>query len=302
MSKIVVCGLVNVETSAYVESFPIEYRPIDYRNFAINSNPAGVGLNIALALHTLGDDVALCSMCGDDLSGKIITEHLSSKGISTDNILKKNKSTAQSVVLYDDSGKRYIICDLADNQDLSYDEDSFSNALKDASLVALCNINYSASLIPIAKKMNVTIATDVHCLWDVYDEYNARFMREADILFLSNENIIGKEEEFVRKLSDVYPPSVIVVGMGSSGALLYTRSDGAITHYPALYTRPVINTVGAGDSLYSAFIHFYTKCKDPHLSLHRAMYFASYKIGESGASNGFLTESELLKIIEESGN
>lgn len=301
MSKIVVCGLVNVETSAYVESFPVEYRPIDYRNFAVNTNPAGVGLNISLALNTLGDDVALCSMCGNDLSGKLIKDYLLNNGISTDNILSKNKSTAQSVVLYDNSGRRYIICDLTDNQDLSYDENTFRSVLQGADLVALCNINFSASLIPVAKELNVPIATDVHCLWDVYDNYNARFMSAADILFLSNENILGREEDFVRELSKVYPPSVIVVGMGGNGALLYTRCDDTFTHFPAVYTRPVINTVGAGDSLYSAFLHFYAQCNNPHLSLHRAMYFASYKIGESGASKGFLTEAELLKITEKSG-
>lgn len=297
MSKIVVCGLINMETVAPIESFPIEYRPIDYKFFSVSSVPAGVGLNISLALTKLGDEVALCSLCGEDSSGKIVKSYLEDNGIDTRYILSKNKSTAQSVVLYDDNGRRYIICDLSDNQDLSYDEDVFAEALNNADVACLCNINFSANLVSVCKEKGVMIATDVHCLWDIHDEYNSRFMKAADILFLSNENIKGREEDFIRELSKEYPSKIIVVGMGDKGALLFDRDKDTICLVPAVYTRPVVNTVGAGDSLYSAFVHFYADTKDAIASLQKAVYFASYKIGENGASKGFLSEDELLSIM-----
>ena len=86
--------------------------------------------------------------------------------------------------------------------------------------------------------------------------------------------------------------------MGNKGAMLYDRTADRVCVVPAVYTREVVNTVGAGDSLYSAFIHFYVKTKDALDSLTKAVYFASYKIGENGASKGFLTEQELLSIIK----
>ncbi len=43
-----------------------------------------------------------------------------------------------------------------------------------------------------------TIATDVHVLSDVQDEYNADFMRYAKILFLSDENIPSNYKAFMR--------------------------------------------------------------------------------------------------------
>lgn len=298
MSKITVCGLVNMETTAQIDSFPLQYRPIDYKFFGVNSAPAGVGLNVSLALKTLGDEVALCSLCGDDAAASVICSYLNRKGISTDNILPTLKSTAQSVVLYDKEGKRFIICDLTDNQEQSYDKDAFRKAVKGSDIVCLCNINFAADLVSVAKEEGVLIATDVHCLFDVYDEYNSRFMKAADILFLSNENIKGREEEFVKELSSVYDPKIIVVGMGNKGALLYERDMEDITLVPAVYTRPVINTVGAGDSLYSAFIHFFAKTRDALYSLKCAVTFASYKIGEKGASQGFLSEDELLRFVD----
>ncbi len=298
MSRILVCGLVNMETSAPVEEFPITYRPVDYKFFGINTSPGGVGYNVSLALKTLGDDVTLCSLCGNDPPAQIIKTELASKGIATDYVLSKNKSTAQSVVLFDPSGKRYIITDLADNQEQHYDIQLFKKAIKGCDVACLCNINYSAELIPAAEEAGVLIATDVHCLWDVYDEYNSRFMKAADILFLSNENIIGREDEFIRELACTYPVKIIVVGMGDKGAMLYTRENDRITFVPAVYTRPVINTVGAGDSLYSAFVHFYAKTHDALGSLQRAVYFASYKIGENGAGKGFISEEELLRLMK----
>ena len=57
-----------------------------------------------------------------------------------------------------------------------------------------------------------------------------------------------------------------------------------------------MNTVGAGDALFSAFTHFYVKGKSAIESLRYATIFASYKIGESGASKGFLSEEALTNL------
>ena len=123
-------------------------------------------------------------------------------------------------------------------------------------------------------------------------------MRAADILFISNENFIGREQEFISSVADAYNNQIIVAGMGNKGCLLYTRYDNSFTFVPAVYTRPVKNTVGAGDSLFSSFIHFYAKSHDAVFSLKKAVYFASYKIGADGAAKGFLSEKELLDLID----
>lgn len=297
MSKISVCGLVNMETNVSVEQFPIEYRPVDYRFFGINSFPGGVGFNVASALRALGDDVTLFSLCGSDPAAEMIKSQLKGRGIGTEYILPLCRSTAQSVVLYDSGGRRNVICDLTDNQELAYDEEIFIKNAENSDIICLCNINYSASLIPAVERLGATVATDVHCLSDIYDEYNSRFLRCADIVFLSNENIIGREYEFSLSLMREYGTKIVVVGMGDKGAMLRTAESDEAILVPAVYTRPVVNTVGAGDSLYSAFLHFYADTHDALLSLKRAVYFASYKIGENGAAKGFLSHNDLLKIM-----
>ena len=53
----------------------------------------------------------------------------------------------------------------------------------------------------------------------------------------------------------------------------------------------------AGDALFSCFLHYYAKGEEPTNALHKAITFASYKIGDNGAANGFLSEKGLEKLI-----
>ena len=302
MSKITVCGLVNLETTVPIDNFPINYNPINYKFFGITTHPSGVGLNLSAALTALGDDVKLLSLCGDDTAGNAVRDYLKSHKISDELVLSDAKATAQSVVLYDNEGKRSVYCDLTDMQDNAYNEDVFKKAAENSDIAVICNINFARPLLKTAKEMNLLIATDVHCLSDIDDEYNKDFIKSADILFLSNENFMGREEDFVNTLKTVSNAEIIVVGMGKKGALLYRRSADSFKTFPAVYTRPVVNTVGAGDSLFSAFLHFYVKTKDAEYSLKLATIFASYKIGDTSACRGFLTEEELIELSKEIGD
>ncbi|MBQ8057228.1 MAG: carbohydrate kinase family protein [Ruminococcus sp.] len=296
MSRILVCGLINVETTVKIDGFPLEYCPIDYNFFGVNSYPAGVGLNLSLSLSTLSDEVRLLSMVSDDCAGAVVKDVLVKNGVSTDYLLNTG-STAQSVVLYDNDGRRRIFCDLKDLQERSFDEKIFIDAVKDCDAVCLCNINFSRNLLKIAKDMGKIIATDIHVQSDINDEYNRDFMKNADILFLSNEGIIGREKEFLMQLKDTYKAQIIVVGMGENGSMMYVRADDNYHHRNAVKPAKIVNTVGAGDSLFSSFVHFYVKGVDPYTSLEYATHYASHKIGFDGAAKGFLTEKQLLEIV-----
>jgi ribokinase len=54
-----------------------------------------------------------------------------------------------------------------------------------------------------------------------------------------------------------------------------------------------VNTIGAGDALFSSFLHAYSRDGDPYEAIQKAVVFASYKIGETGAAEGFLKAQEL---------
>ena len=294
--KIFVSGLLNMETTVAVRGFPINYYPIDYSFFGVNSAPAGVAYNISLALNVLGDDVILCSMLGEDFGAEYILSCLGDKRIGTTYIKKCLANTPSSAVLYAPDGTRQIYCDLKDIQDRAFEFDA--PAISSADIVVACNINFNRPLLRMAKEQGKIIATDVHVLSNIYDEYNREFMEYADILFLSDEAVGDNYRDFIYELARVYKNKIIVMGRGSRGAAIYTAENGKIYDMDAYSGLPVVNTVGAGDALFSAFVHFYSKGLSPIEALRRAQAFAAYKIRVTGASCGFVTESEIERFVE----
>ena len=200
----------------------------------------------------------------------------------------KLRHTPSSVVLYDPEGKRQIYCDLKDIQETDYAFDA--SVLEGIDLVAACNINFNRPLLPLAKEAGKVVATDVHVLSDIHDEYNREFMEYADILFLSDEAVGDGYRAFMEKIADAYSCRIIVMGRGARGAAMYLRETGQITDMPAVSAGTVVNTVGAGDALFSAFLHYYAKGLAPLDALRRAQIFAAHKITVNGASNGFVSE------------
>lgn len=299
MANILVSGLVNMEVSVPVRQFPVAYYPIDYPFFGINSAVSGVAYNIAGALRTLGDSVCLYSLIGSDFQGAYIENQLLRSGIDPGSVQKRLKQTASSVVLYDDQGRRQIYCDLKDVQDVSveFPEDVCRNM----DIVAACNINFNRPLLHLAKDSGVTVATDVHVLSDIHDSYNREFLECADIIFMSDEGIGEDYCPFLYALSRQYDMKILVLGRGSRGAAMYLREKDEIISFPAAYAPQVVNTVGAGDALFSAFLHYYAAGKAPEEALCRAQLFAARKIGVSGASRGFSTAEEMESLWEQFG-
>jgi ribokinase len=290
MSKVLVAGLINIETTVKVDGFPIHFTPVRYPFFGVHATISGVGYNVAKALTTLGDEVRFLSLIGQDMAGRMVTEQLATDNMPADYVLSTLDETPRSVIMYDDEGRRQINVDLKDIQETAYPLVHVEGALAGCSVAALCNINFSRPMLALAKAAGIPIATDVHALGNLNDDYNQEYMAAADILFLSDEHLPGAPEDCARQLQARFGTPIIVIGLGAAGALLAIQDENFMARFPAVYTRPVVNTIGAGDALFSAFVHFYGQQLDAQLALRKAIVFASYKIGVAGAADGFLNE------------
>lgn len=293
MAKILVSGLINIETTLRVERFPIPYSPVFYPFFGVNSTVSGVGYNIARALTILGDEVRLLSMMGKDPLSELVRMALARDGIGAENVLPLVGQTAQSVILYDGEGRRQINVDLKDIQDTAYPENRFKQAAAASDLLVLCNINFSRPFLEPARRSGKRVATDVHAISNLDDPYNTDFMRAAQILFMSHEWLPERPEQWARQVWKRYGTDILVIGMGSEGMLLAVRGDNFIERIPAVRTLPVVSTIGAGDALFSSFLHVYAATNDPYLAARKAQVFASYKISVTSAADGFLDEAGL---------
>lgn len=296
MAKILVCGHTNIETTVAVEQFPIEYTPMRYPFFGIQTAVAGVGYNTAKALTTLGSKVHFLTMVGSDVAGEQVRQQAQADGLGTNHIVAAMPQTAQSVILYDKQGRRQGNTDLKDVQQRPYPPDIFQQALKESDLAILCNINYTRPFLAQAQRAGIPIATDVHTIAALDDDYNRDYMAAATILFMSDEQLPLSPEQWAKKLQNKFGTEIVVIGLGAKGALLAVKADNFCERLPAVQIRPIVNTIGAGDALFSAFNHFYRASRDPYTALEKAILFAAYKIGSDGAAAGFLTEIQLEKL------
>jgi len=302
VSRILVSGLINIETTLKVDGFPIPYFPVRYPFHGINSTVSGVGYNIAKALTTLGNEVAFLSIIGEDIAAQQVRLALSAENVPAENVLELMPHTAQSVIIYDHEGRRQIHTDLKDIQKSFYPVEIFDQEMETCDLLALCNINYSRPLLERALRAGKPIATDVHTISEIEDEYNQDFMQAANILFMSAEHFPTFPEDWARKMKNAYDTEILVIGLGADGVLLSVRDDNFIGRIPTVTTRPIINTIGAGDALFSSFIHSYLQSGDPYKAIQKAIVFASYKIGEKGAAEGFLDQDRLENLYLETYN
>lgn len=292
MARVIVSGLINIETTLRIDSFPLAYNPVNYPFGGVASTVSGVGLNVARALQVLGHDVTLTSMLGRDAAATLVLKQLSDWGLSQAGIALTLDATPQSVIIYDREGRRQIHVDLKSVQETPYPLEACPVNWPAFDLAVLCNINFSRGLIPHARSSGLPIATDVHTIGDLDDAYNRDFMEAADILFLSHEHLPGEPSAVAENLSTRYGCRTVVVSMGAAGALI--RHAGELpVQVPARASRPIVSTIGAGDALFSGFLHGILSGRKPVDALRAATVFASWKIGAASASSGFLTAPEL---------
>ena len=222
------------------------------------------------------------------------------QNLSCADILKKIANVQDGIDMqfrpvYDESSRRQIYCDLKDIQECRYD--FASGVLRSADAVLAGNINFSRPLLKLAKEQHKLVATDVHVLSNPDDDYNREFLESADIVFLSDEGISGDYQHFLSAIGARFSCRLIVLGMGSKGAMMYLKDENRFVYRPAYSIGSIVSTVGAGDALFSSFMHYYVNGMKPEDALDRAQLFAAMKIRSASASKGFPTGNELEEMF-----
>lgn len=298
---IFVAGLINIETTLRVEGFPVEYAPVRYPFFAVRTTVSGVGYNVALALAALGEQVHFASLIGHDYGGESVRAALAAAGVADKLVATTLEQTAQSVILFEPGGQRAIFTDLKDIQEQPYPQELYEQGIAGCKLAVLCNINFARPLLELTRRRGIPIATDVHAIADLDDTYNRDYMAAATLLFQSHERLPCSPEQWAQQLIERYHTPVVVIGLGGEGALLAVRDDGFLGRVPAVQLRPVVNTIGAGDALFSAFVYHYAHNNDPYEALRRAVLFAGYKVGGTGGADSLLNAADLEALWQECG-
>ena len=293
MSKFVVAGITQIETIVKVEKIPIEYRLVTAVPDSIHMAAGGDAYNESLALTWLGNDVKFCSIVGKNFDMGLINPPDRQITLETDYMLKIMDTTPIEVLLYDQTRRQQKFEDIKNLRDVGYDMDVAAPLIGDCDMVVLANANFCRPFVTLAKEKNKSIAVNIRNFRREKEQFNTDFLGNADILYFSDDALEEDPFEFVKSIADTYGTKIIVLGQGAEGLILYDREADIIAHYNTVKTNEVINTAGAGNALFSCFLHFYLKDGDSVAAIKNALLFASYKIGYMGTSNGFMTPEQV---------
>ncbi|MGM0516531.1 MAG: PfkB family carbohydrate kinase [Pseudomonadota bacterium] len=106
-----------------------------------------------------------------------------------------------------------------------------------------------------------------------------------DIIFFSaafaRARGFEEPEAFLAQAREWAPQAIHVLGWGAQGAWL-SRPDGGREHVPARTVDPVVDSIGAGDTLIAGFVHARAQGQGNRESLEFAVRLAERKIGQQG--------------------
>ncbi len=295
MSKFMVAGFVQFETIVKVDDLPLPYKEFESIPETINTDIGGAGFNEAMALRWLGDDVDFMSMVAKSMSRTQIHAYLEENevNLSTEYVLRKLDGMPTAVVLYKSSGKKQIFEDVKDIRTVEYDVGLFESQIQDKDMVLISNCNFCRPVLALAKKYNKPIALNVRSMRAEKIANKEDFLAAANIVYISDDDLEGDPYDCIDECKRKYNPEIVIMGLGSKGVILYIREDNSVIEYKPVKTYDVVNTVGAGNAMFSSFLHYYVKTKDARDAIKNALLFVSYKISFVGTSNGFMTEEQI---------
>jgi sugar/nucleoside kinase (ribokinase family) len=289
-SKIVVAGVTSLYVSVGVDGFPLNYAAAHKPSW-MRGGVTGSAGHIAQILHTLGDEVRLCTLAGQDPIGQAVRAGLRDVGLGEDGII--DGASSMGVVLVGPDGQRMGFPYLTAVNSVEYPADVFRHHAEGAELAVMTNARFVRPLISHAERLGLPIAVDTHLISNVEDEYNRPWLEVADIVFSSHERLPCAPEQWMGQVFARYPGCEIVgVGAGPEGCSLGLR-DGTLIRAAAIAPRGVVSTAGAGDALFASFLHGWLATGNAARALEAAVLHVGWKIGDSFPGASSLTQTEL---------
>jgi acarbose 7IV-phosphotransferase len=248
MKKILVLGGVSYDTIVHLNHLPDPVSQTIYGQEyqTIGSTGAGKALN----LTKLGIPNILHATLGTDEYGLKIQEFL--KSMDVEGVYDLDQFTERHVNLMDQEGGRISIFTASTTNHPMLDMARLENLIEASDLVVLNIIPYTKQLIPLIKKHHKEIWTDLHD-YEEGNPYYDDFIKAADCLFFSSDRAVNHRQLMQKWLED--GKKLIVVTHGKSGASV-ANSQG-FYYEPIINTYQMVDSNGAGDAFFSAFLYGY---------------------------------------------
>ncbi|MCM1131089.1 MAG: carbohydrate kinase [Roseburia sp.] len=234
-------------------------------------NAGGAPANVCVQAVKLGCEAVYLTQVGNDGFGDFLIEALKNEGVDVSYISKSNVyDTSLAFVSYKEDGEREFSFYRKMAADLYFTKEDFKNVkfqpsdiLEFGSVALKTDVARQThnDLIIRAKASKALIAFDPNLrlnLWENHEELKCvvkEYISYADIIKIGLDElefITGKNEELAVKEILHKDLKVLLVTYGSHGARVYLRNNKS--YYHPGYKVQAVDTTGAGDSFFGAFL------------------------------------------------
>lgn len=259
----------------------------------------GAPFNVVIHLKRLGEDAGIISKIGTDDLGDQIHDFLQKEGVAQNVQRDENYKTGYVTVEFINGQPNYTIHSGCGWEFLDYKETKAPDYFVFGSLALHFEQNKTSFKKYVKAFQSSTFICDINLRTPFYNKENIELcLQTADILKINDEELdylseTYKVDDVLAWLKSEYNIQKVILTKGSEGATVYW--DDQVVNAPVAPVEKIEDTVGAGDSFTSLFIHGLIKGLPLEQNLNRAAEFASRVCERSGA---IPSDVELYKKFE----
>lgn len=248
MKKILILGGTTFDHIVYVTHLP-NPTPQTIHQVGFNETTGSTGAGKSLNFTKLGVPNTLYSVLGDDAYGSQIITHLKKEGVDLVYDIDK-AGTERHFNIMDKNGGRISMFITQSTQDVEINMARVEDLIKNNDLIVLNIISYCKQLIPVLRKYEKPVWTDLHD-YDGRNIYHNPFIEAAQYIHLSSDNL-PDYEPIMHQLIDS-GKKLVICTHGKQGSTLLS-ADGEWIEQPALPIDSIVDANGAGDSFFAGFL------------------------------------------------
>ena len=278
----------------------------------------GTESNFAIAFARLGGRAAWISKLTNNPLGRFIVNKIREHGVDVSHIIwtekyrvglyfiEFGKKPRPTQVIYD--RKNSAIANIDPNEvnwEVLEDYDAFHTTGITVALSENCKKAVEIG-ISKAKEFGTKVSFDVNYrskLWSPEEAFKALdpILRNVDILLVTKDDVKnvlkvqGTYEEMITELNEKYNPEVVVLTLGSEGAM--ALKDGKI-YRAEPYELEVVDRIGAGDAFDAGFVYEYLRTGNVERALNLGVAMAAFAHTIPGDPM-FITKDEIEFIIKQ---
>ncbi len=254
----------------------------------------GAPFNCSYFLSSLGDSATLISALGSDKNGKEAREAIEEKGVSTTYINSNDKETGYALVGLKDANASYCFNDDSSWDNITISEEQLKAIEKEEydvfvfgtlSQRSFVSRNTLMKLLERVKTKEIFFDLNLRLNYYSKELLDYCFKKSSIIKINEEEEKVTKELFCLREIREMLylynNIRMIILTLGKEGALLLTKEEEYRTKSEKV---KAIDTIGAGDSFSSTFLHFYLNGETIVKSMNNAAIVSSFVVQNKGAT------------------